>query len=304
MAARRQVRCLVCAASRCERIADLQMESVEGDVRDAGAVRRAVAGCGAVLHLAGISGWSQIASPDLFPVIVEGTRNVLQAAQAAGVRRVVYVSSAVTAGSSRRPELRDETSPFSPRDARGMPYALAKHEAECRCLAAAQAGLDVVIVNPAEVYGPGDRDLITAGNLLGLLAGAPVAVCTGGTSIIHVGNVAEGIVRALDGGRSGERYLLGGDNLHHRELARLLLEVVGRRTPVVTVPAAVARLAGRVAAVLRLPFPVAPGVIPYATRYWFLDNRKARNELGMEFRSARETLAETLAWQRSVGRLR
>ena len=156
----------------------------------------------------------------------------------------------------------------------------------------------VVTVNPAEVYGPGDVDLGTARNLIDFATSKPVLVCRGGTSIVHVDDVAAGILRALERGRSGERYILGGDNVTIGELARIVLELLGRRERIVMVPRRVARVASRVAMRLRIPLPYEPSVVPYATRYWFVDNSKARRELGLRFRSARDTVAPTLAWLR------
>ena len=299
----RAVRCLVRTSSRTDRIDGLPVERAVGDLRDADSLLHAARGCSAIIHLGGISAWSEIDSPDMFPVVVEGTRNVLRAACEQGVTRVVYVSSAAAMGPSAIPTVRDESAPFSAQGAVGMTYVLAKREAERLCLEAADRELETVIVRPAEVYGPDDRDMITASNLVSLLKGSPVVVCAGGTSFVHVDDVALGIVRALDRGRPGEIYSLGGENLHHQELATLLLELTERRSPIVSLPSALLRIAAAAANFCRLPFPIPIPVVPYATRYWFLDNRKAQLELGLQFRSARETLSETLTWLRGAGKL-
>lgn len=295
------IRCLVRASSRTDRIDNLPLEKVQGELRDPASLSRAAEGCDSIIHAGGISAWSDIDSPDMHPVVVDGTRNVLDAAIKQGVARMVFVSSAAAMGPSSTAEPRDESAAFSERDARGLNYVLAKREAENLCLQAGSKGLETVIVRPAEVYGPGDRDLITASNLIGLLKSSPVFVCRGGTSMVHVDDVAHSIVNALNHGHPGETYLLGGENLHHSELARLLLELTGRRETVITIPAVVLRLAGAVAKRCRLPFPFPPAVVPYATRYWFLDNTKAERELKHNFRSARATLTETLSWLKATG---
>jgi dihydroflavonol-4-reductase len=143
----------------------------------------------------------------------------------------------------------------------------------------------------------------TAGNLIDFATSWPVLVCRGGTSIVHVNDVATGILRALECGRAGERYILGGDNVTVPQLARLVLDLVGRRAPLLVIPRHVARRVSRIAVRLHLPLPYNPHVVPYATRYWFVDNTKARTELGLSFRGARETLAETIGWLRASGRL-
>ena len=182
-----------------------------------------------------------------------------------------------------------------------MAYAHAKTCAEELCREASARGRDVVVVNPAETYGPGDDRMVTAGNLVGLLQRPLTLVCRGGTCIAHVDDVAEGIVAALEKGRSGERYILGGDNLEHAELAKLALAIAGRRQPVVTVPNLLFRWATRAAGALGIPLPYDRNIVPYATRYWFADNSKAKRELDVRFRPARETLEPTLVWLKQAG---
>lgn len=121
-------------------------------------------------------------------------------------------------------------------------------------------------------------------------------VSKGGTAVTHVLDVANGIIRALDKGKSGERYVLGGDNLTIYELAALTLEVAGKKSPIMTVPNSVLRGLTATGVALGLPLPYNPLVVPYATLYWLFDNSKARNELGATFRPARETLESTVTW--------
>jgi dihydroflavonol-4-reductase len=297
------VRCLLRPASDTARIRGLPWERVEGDVRDPAAVRRGLDGCGAVVHLASVSSWAEIDSPLLKDVTVGGTRNVLGAAAALGRPRVVFVSSTLAVNGSRAPRVFDETAEWTLPD-RGLGYADAKRAAEALCRAAGREGVPVVIVNPAEVYGPDDTALVTAGNLIDFWKSNPVFVCRGGTSVVHVEDVAEGIVRALERGAPGQRYILGGENLDVRALAALALDLFGLRRRVVTLPNGLIRAVARAGLRLGLPLPFNPRVIPYATRYWFVDAAKARRELGATFRPARDTLAATIDWLKRSGRLR
>ena len=293
------VRCLVRAGSRTERIDALAIEKVVGDVCDATSVRDAMQDCGSVVHLAGISRWDEIHSPRMERVVIEGTANVLDAARKMGGPRMVFVSSAVAVNGTRRAVVHTETSACSLNLGRYV-YAKAKREAEARCQQAAADGVPVVIVNPGEVYGPNDTGLVTAANLIDFARGPVVLVCYGGTSVAHVDDVAAGIIAALEKGRSGERYILGGENVTIRRLAELTLSHLGQRKPILPVPNPVVRL---LAATGRfgVPLPFDPAVIPYATLYWFMDSRKAREDLGVTFRSARDTLAPTLDWLRAAG---
>jgi len=259
-----------------------------------------LAGCDGAIHLAGLSAWDQIDSPEMKRVTEEGTRNLLEAALAQAVGKVVFVSSAAAINGSDRPKTFDEHSTFELSHSR-LSYARHKHEAEKICGEYVVRGLPVVIVNPTEVYGPNDTALITAGNLVDFAKSSPVLICSGGTSVAYVEDVALGIVRALERGAAGERYILGGENLHIRELAALTLELLGKKAPIVTLPNFVIRPLARLALLLKLPVPFNPRVIPYATRYWFMDNRKAVSELGVTFRTARECLRPTIQWLQEQG---
>ena len=235
-------------------------------------------------------------------VVEGGTRNILEAATVLPTHRVIFVSSVTAVNGSDRPEVFSEASKFTLDDPE-LKYALAKRNAEVQCRKALSQGVPVVVVNPAEVYGPSDTAFVTAGNLVHFARSNPVLVCSGGTSVAYVDDVAAGIVAALAKGRPGERYILGGENLTIRQLAGLCLQLIGRRPRIVTLPNFLIRRVTRVATTLRLPIPYDARVIPYATRYWFVDGSKAQRDLGVKFRDARSTLAPTIAWLREAGHI-
>ena len=295
--------CLVRETSRTERIDDLPIERALGDVRDLGSLLSAMSECDGTIHLAAPASWNDGESSTLREIIENGTRHVLDAASKFPGHRVVVVSSTAAINASETPQVFDERTEFAIKDS-SLVYAHAKHRAEQIGMEAFRRGVPVVIVNPAEVYGPGDTALGTADNLIDLATSTPVLICRGGTSVVHVEDVAAGIIAALEKGRAGERYILGGENITIRELAELVLELVHRRAMIVNVPNGLARVAARAAVRWRIPVPFNAHVVPYATRYWFVDSTKARRELGVTFRNARATLASTLAWLETTGRLR
>jgi dihydroflavonol-4-reductase len=298
----RHVVCLLRATSRVDRIDGVSFERALGDVRDVESLRAPMRTCDATIHLAAPGGWDHDDPALLRAVIEDGTRNVLTVASELPRHRVVLVSSTAAIDASDTPTVFDERAEFTVSDP-SLHYAHAKHRAEVAARAAYERGVAVIVVNPAEVYGPGDTALGTARNLIDFAMETPVLVCRGGTSVVHVEDVATGIVAALDRGRPGERYILGGENLTIRQLAELVLYVLGRRAPIVTVPNAIARAVSRLAVALHVPLPYNPHVVPYATRYWFVDSTKARRELGVTFRSARETIQSTLDWLERAGHL-
>ena len=295
-----RVRCLLRPTADTRRLAGLDFERVEGDIRRPQEWTEAVAGCDAAIHLASISNWSQMSSGEMESVIVGGTRNLLSAAAEAGCSKVVHVSSSLAVCGSVKPRIFDETT-VNVLNLRKLRYARAKTLAEDLCRQAVQRGLHVVIVNPCEVYGPNDTTLVTARNLIDFAKSSPVLVCAGGTSVAHVDDVADGILAALERGRAGERYILGGENLTVRQIAELTQELLGRKKRILQLPNWLVRGLAWAGRKLRLPLPFDAEVIPYATRYWLMDSSKARRELGVSFRNARDTLRPTLQWLQEAG---
>ncbi len=295
-----EIRCLLRPTSNTDRIDSIQYERTIGDVRDLNSLRDGVERCDAIIHLASLSSWDVIDSPEMTDVVLGGTRNVLEAAK--GPRaRVLFVSSNTAIDGTDEPRVLDERAPFSLSQLHGLTYAQLKHQAEGFCLEGNRNGVPVVIVNPAETYGPLDTDLITAGTLVDFAKSNPVLVPKGGGSIAHVEDVAKGIVLGLERGTPGERYFLGGENIEWKRLAELTLEALGKKSRIITIPNGLFRSATRVATTLRIPLSYNPKIVPYATRYFYFDGRKAREHLGAEFRSARDTVTPTVAWLIEAG---
>lgn len=288
------VRALIRSNRRAGRLAGLPMETVWGDLFEPPSLVRAARGCEACIHLAGVSGWEQIAGDHVRESIFDGTLHLLDALQAAGTGRFVYVSSTAAVDGTLAPALLDENSRFNLVDS-GLTYAVAKHDTEREILRRAN-GFAPIIVNPAETYGAKDDDWITAGSIRDILRGWPAFAVRGGSSIVHVEDVAAGVVAALERGRARERYILGGENLTIRQIVRLTLELAALRRPIVSVPHALLRLTADVCSALNVRPPLEPALIDYLRRFWFVDSAKARDELGYTPRQAHETLAPTVDW--------
>jgi dihydroflavonol-4-reductase len=297
-----QVRCLVRSTTDTSRIDDLPVERVTGDIRESSSIAEGMLGTDGCIHLASVSSWDQIRSPALESTVLDGTRNVLEAAVAAGNLRTVYVSSATAVNASTQPQIFDESSTFTLENT-VLRYAIAKHRAELLVGEYVNRGLPVVIVNPVETYGPNDTGFITAGNLRDMIRDWPTLVCSGGTAIAHVDDVADGIVGAMGKGRVGERYILGGDNLSVEDLARLTLDVAGQKKPILRLPNGLMKWAVQTMAKVGLPTPLIPEVLDYATLYWFVRCDKAKSELGYAPRPARETLEPVVNWLREAGHI-
>ncbi|RME24021.1 MAG: NAD-dependent epimerase/dehydratase family protein [Deltaproteobacteria bacterium] len=297
------VRCLVRRSSRTHRIDDLDVDKVIGDILDPASLAAAMEGCELCIHLAGISSYADMDKDFARPTIVDGTRNVFEAALAAGLRRVVYIGSGIVYASHDPNRICDEESSFE-LEGSGLIYAEAKHENERQVDEFVARGLDIVVAIPMETYGPHDDEFLTTGYLKEAINGWPAMATRGGTMYGHVADVAEGIVLALEKGRTGHRYILGSENGTIEEIIKLALEVAGKKKKVLVMPTGLTRFVVRTLYNLGLPSPEHPNAIEYGTLYAFARNDKARQELGWNPRSGREVLEDTVRWLREAGHIR
>lgn len=284
--------------SKLDALAGLDYESTLGDVTDLDALRTACEGCDWVFHVAAVADYWRADRAWMHEVNVEGTRRVLQAAREAGVRRVVFTSSAAAVG-FRQDRPADESDAFNLPPER-FPYGYSKAQAETIALEAAQAGEEVVIVNPVVVMGPGDLNVISGDFVLKIrrLQWA-VPVPPGGVAVIDVRDVARMQLAAAERGRVGERYILGAANFKYRDWFALVAEVVGAARPVIPVPGwalpPLAELFDALRAVgLRLP--VDGDQTRLGARDIYFDFSKARRELGAPQIDMRQSLQDTYSW--------
>ena len=271
------------------------VETVAGDVRDADALARAAQGCDAVFHLAALYSYARAHARAMQAVNVEGTRAVLDAAARSGVRRVVHTSSCATCGpvAGRAATEADEPPGWE----LAVPYKRTKLEGERLALDAARDGLDVVVVNPTTPVGPSDRRPTPTGKMVADVArGRARAYLSGAAlNVVAVEDVAAGHLRAFEHGRSGERYLLGGENLSLREVFAIVARAADRRPPRIGVPWALAHGAARAGdGALRLvgrePSLLVLDEVRLARLPMTFDDTRARRELGHASRPAEQAL--------------
>jgi dihydroflavonol-4-reductase len=233
------VRAMVRAGSNTVNLAGLPIEIVHGDVTDAESLQRAAAGCDTVLHVAADY---RLWAPDesaMYRTNIDGSVNVVEAAAAAGVRRVVYTSSVAVLGIHADRSPADESTPVRFADMIG-PYKRSKFLAEQAVVRrAADLGLPLVTVNPSTPIGPGDfRPTPTGRIIVDAARGRMPAYVDTGLNVVHVDDVANGHLLARDAGRPGERYILGGADLSLREILAMVATHSGRKPPVVRHPPA------------------------------------------------------------------
>lgn len=302
------VRALVRAASPRDHLAGLDIESVVGDIGDAASIGRAMAGVLHVVHAAAdYRLWAR--DPDaIVRTNVEGTRNVMRAALAAGAERIVYTSSVATLAQHADGRAADETSPLAEAAAVGA-YKRSKVAAE-RLVESmiARDGLPAVIVHPSTPIGPRDsRPTPTGRVILAAARGRMPGYVDTGLNLVHVADVASGHLAALKRGKVGAHYILGGENVLLFELLRHIAALVGRRPPQFRLPRAplypLAAAAEMLATLTgREPLLTRDGLRMSRQRMFF-SSARAERELDFHPRAWTVGLRDAVDWFRGAGYL-
>ncbi|MFZ5468937.1 MAG: NAD-dependent epimerase/dehydratase family protein [Myxococcota bacterium] len=301
--ARAGVRPRVLVRERSDRrgLSGLSFDECLGDVLDGASLRRAMEGATCVVHAAGLVRLEDAAAKELFRVNVEGTRAVLEAARASGVRRLLHVSSVATISPGT---LADPATEDSPCERAGGPYAQSKLEAERLALAGGGDGLEVVVANPSFVIGPYDVRPTSGELLLAVAQGWLAVYPSGGTNFVHAADVAQGLFLALEHGRAGERYILGGENLTYRQLLCICAEEAGVRPPWVPLSEKLTRATSFLAHLASTsPRMLAPAFLTAMFRPAYYSSAKAARELGYLPRPVRLGVREAYRWFQEEGYL-
>jgi dihydroflavonol-4-reductase len=303
-----QVRALVRPGSSTRALAGLELELCEGDVTIEHTVFRALAGCDRLFHCAAVYALWAPKAQEIVRAAVEGTRCVLRAARARDLARVVYTSTSYAIGGTPDPTELDEESPWV--EPAGPVYALAKRRAEELALSFARnSGLDLVVVNPCSIFGPGDSrptptgaavlEVLRAADLPGL--GTLVPRVPGGLNVVDVDDVARGHILAMSRGVTHERYILGGENLTMGDLFSTIAVLAGKRAPRLAIGKPVALAVGAAFSALAAATGRPPAVSYDTVRgsfgnYFWVRTDKARKELGYTSLPARRSLARAVRY--------
>jgi dihydroflavonol-4-reductase len=300
------LRLLVRSTSDPKNIQGLKAERVVGDLRDSAALEKAASGCDVIFHVAAdYRLW--IRDPDqMYRSNVEGTRAVLNAARVNGIRRVVYTSSVATMGFTSTGALANEDSPVSLADMIGH-YKRSKFMAEELAIHAGRDGTEVVVVNPTTPVGEQDVKPTPTGRIVVdfLKKKFPAYVDTG-LNLVDVRECAKGHVAALEKGKSGERYILGGENLTLKQILDKLGAITGLPSPNIRVPYFVALATGVVdEVVMGHIFKREPRATIDAVRMgrkkMFVSSAKAERELGWKVVPVDGALRRATEWFQQNG---
>jgi dihydroflavonol-4-reductase len=303
-----RLRLLTRPSSDRRNLQGLDAEVVTGDLTDQDSLARAAAGCRYVVHVAAdYRFW--VPDPDaMLRANVDGAVAMIRAAARAGADRIVHCSSVAALGQIGDGTPADELTPANEADFIGI-YKRSKYLAEKAVLElAVREGLPVVVVNPAAPVGPRDiKPTPTGKMILDAAAGRVPAYIDTGLNIVHVDDVAEGHVLALEKGKVGERYILGGENMLLKDILGLVAAVVHRRPPSICLPEAVvwpaAFVMEKLAKLTGIPPMMTRDHLKMARKKMFYTSAKATAELGYQPRPVRMAVEDAVAWFRANGML-
>lgn len=291
------------ANSKLDALKGIPFESVFGDVTDLEAVKKAAAGCDVVYHVAAVADYWRAEPKDMYRVNVDGTYHVLQAAKAAGVRRVIFTSSAAAIGFHEdRPSTEKD---YFNQPPELFPYGFSKFSAEEAVAEALFKGLDVVTLNPVVIIGPGDLNMISGTFIVQTARYQWLTPYTsGGVAVTDVRDVARWHLAAAERGRMGERYILSTENYRYKDWFALIAESIGVQKPRLYLPDFVLPLAIRAVELLQrvgVKLPVDEDQVRLGAKKIYFDGSKAWRELGEPQVDIRQSVRETFAWYQAHG---
>src|SRR5215813_4558213 len=301
-----RLRLLVRKGSDRRNIEALQADLVEGDLREARSFESAIQGCDGLFHVAADYRLWVRNPQEMYRANVDGTRVILGIARKAGVKRTVYTSSVATMGFGGHGHPANEDSPVSLEKMIG-PYKRSKFMAEQIALEAGKSGMNVVVVNPTTPVGERDIKPTPTGRIVVdfLKRKFPAYVDTG-LNLVDVRECANGHIQAFEKGKSGERYILGGENLTLKQILDKLSAITGLKSPSVRVPYVMALATGVVDEVvtgrIRGKEPRATiDAVRMGRKKMFVSSEKAERELGWKLCAVDDALRRAVNWFRENG---
>lgn len=302
----REVKAMILSGEDTRNLAGLDVEQVDGDVRDPASVKRALQGCDRLFHLAAIYALWLPNRRKMYDVNVVGTQNVLWAAYKAELERVVYTSSIAAVGVLPGEVPADETTEFNQMKA-ANDYVFSKWLSDEVAKGFAREGLPLVIVNPAFPFGARDRGPTPTGRiLLDLVRGKLPGYFDAGFNVVDVEDVARGHVLAEEKGEVGESYLLANHNIAMKDFLELVARVTHTKVKLRKFPKramiALGHLLEARADKYTHSHPMLTGkALEYGAQNLYYDNTKARTELGLTFTPIEDSIRRAVAWFRENG---
>jgi len=301
----KKVRVVILPGEDTASLEGLEVDKVEGDVRDPDSLRRAFQGADLVFHCAGVISILPGQNQQLYQVNVLGTRNVVNMCLETRVKRLVYTSSIHALSEPESGIVFDESSGFNPENVLGE-YSKSKTLGTLEVIKGIEKGLDAVILCPSGIIGPYDYRVSEMGKLIvDFVKGKVKVYIAGAYDFVDVRDVAKGHILAGEKGRKGECYILSGQQISVLQLLKFLEEITGAKAPSLKVPHQVARVTGFFNVLYCNLMKIKPLFTPFSIDVLASNSlvscQKAQDELGYSSRSIYESIRDTVQWFKQKG---
>lgn len=294
------IRLLVRSKEAAELWSKRGADVVRGDITNIDDCKKATDSVHSVFHLAGLVGYSKAMHQQMVMVNVMGTQNILDAAIYSGVQKFIHMSSVTAIGASfdgKTPLTEDSEYNLSHLN---LGYFETKRKAEQIVLDAARDGkIHALCLNPSTVYGAGDAQKGSRKTQLKVARGKFPFYTSGGVNVVHVDDVINTFYKAWESGKSGERYIVAGDNITIKELFTKIAKAAGVRPPYIYLPNFVVHALGKIGDALEAQGkrgPINSENAWTSTMFHWFDSSKAQKELGLKPRPCEEAIGDSIAW--------
>lgn len=277
---------LVRKNSDCSIFSNLNIKKITGDILDKESIKNAMKGCSSVYHLAAFISFNKNDYDDLFNVNVTGTKNIVESSLEFSIQKLVYVSACAVFGvSDNKNKLLNEKTIYNP--TKNDVYAYTKKKAEEEILKGCSKGLNAIIVNPATVYGKGDKHLNSGFIIKQIYSNKFLIAPPGGTSVVSIDDVVDGIILAIEKGKNAERYILANEMMEFTKLYRIIADSISKKRHIYKLPRFLYYpsiiIAEFLEKILKLTgkslLQISPDLIKSTFGFKYYDSSKAREKL-------------------------
>ncbi len=302
-----EIKALIHPSSKSNTLEGLNIEKITGDILDISSVKNAAKGCNVVFHVAASTSMWPPQDPRITTINVEGTRNVLEASRYEGINKFIHTGSASSFGYGTKEKPGTEETPYRYGNLR-LAYFDSKLKAQKMVLQYAKEGkIDAVVVNPTFMFGPYDAQPSSGKIIVKFVQLKPPFYPPGGRCFIHVNDVAEGMIAALEKGRTGECYILGNRNMEMKELLSILAKITGIREPKIKIPKQAMIFTGRLSSAIASKTKKTPELTYEIARIScvgsYYNAAKAIQELELPQTPIEKTLEDAYRWLKDNGKL-
>ncbi|MBI5476759.1 MAG: SDR family oxidoreductase [Ignavibacteriales bacterium] len=291
--------------SNIDNLSEINTVHVIGDILDKNSLLNAIRGCDTVFHTAALISFFKLKRQKHFEINVEGTRNVVEACMEVGVEKLIHTSTIGALGYTTDGTLTNENTVYN--WGKNIPYRYTKHLAELEVLKGVGSELNATIVNPSIIIGAGDLNIHGGQFVRDIKLGKIPFYADGGVNVVGINDVVAGHIAAARFGKKGERYILGGENLTHKQLFQQIATLINGKVPKIKLPGWLIKSFAVVAQSLSLlpgvELPLTPTIAKNILAYNWCSHEKATSELGYKPQPIEKAILEAYEWYKKNGML-